>query len=506
MITHLKDRYSDDEIRNYLKLMLDEIKWDSLRQICEAKNKYLKRFQTGGFQLKVQHIDRTRSVILKASEEDDYSMLFSFWCKQKKELVPVMDALLETENIYGGKSTEEPTKNEELPKNNFEKLTSCLEDRDGLYILLFSRITFSKEEEIVLVDSVGKKVDSGDNAVEEERKELIIAEKLRAEVKQLKGEIHAVARENKKLLREKGHLDEAIEKLCDELESIKNTNRNNEEEIARLKSIENEKIERLETEIERCRIKMKEMKEDLAGLGVELEQKKSALKRLQEEKDTIEKEFTRRIVDVLTKLNAPEIIKALNEPDEIKDYLLSVLSIPTVDEISPSGLRTIDINNFWQKFIQHENDTIKKLGELTLQSTTEQYFIDRWPYISDELVDVKYSLRARAVMIDFVYEILRKFYDPDKYIPSQSTVTQAISPSVTRKQGIFEEKLEELELDPKTIRSLKNVNINTIGDLVRKRDSDLLKIKNFGRKDLNQVIEALSVKKLNLGMAVTNPK
>lgn len=416
MIKHLKDRYNEDDIRNSLQSMLGDMDWGSIRQICEVKKKYLNRFQIGGFQLKAQHIDRARSVILKASDADDFSLLFYFWCRKNKELESVMDALFETEKHTGGTGKEEePVGDRELPENIFEKINGCLKDREGLYFLFFSDRTFSKEEELLLVDSAGRKAGSGDIFPEEKREENVIVEKLKADIKQLNGEIRGANRENKKILREKGQLEESIKKLGDELEKAKNINKIKQEEITRLKSMENEKIDQLKCEIGRSRIKLKEVKDELAGLVAELDQKKNSLKKLQEDKDAIEKEFNRSVVDVLNKLNSPEIIKALNEPDEVKDYLLSVLSIPTADEITPIGLKTIDINSFWQKFIQSESDMIKTITELTLRSADEQDLIDRWADLSDTLVDVKYSLRARAVMVDFVYEILREFFDPDRY-------------------------------------------------------------------------------------------
>ncbi len=49
---------------------------------------------------------------------------------------------------------------------------------------------------------------------------------------------------------------------------------------------------------------------------------------------------------------------------------------------------------------------------------------------------------------------------------------------------------------------LKNANIKTIGDLVIKTESEMLKTKNFGRKSLNEIKDILAEMGLSLGMDV----
>ena len=62
--------------------------------------------------------------------------------------------------------------------------------------------------------------------------------------------------------------------------------------------------------------------------------------------------------------------------------------------------------------------------------------------------------------------------------------------------------VEELELSVRSYNCLKNANIQTIGDLVVRSESDMLKTKNFGRKSLNEIREILSSLGLMLGMRV----
>jgi DNA-directed RNA polymerase subunit alpha len=60
--------------------------------------------------------------------------------------------------------------------------------------------------------------------------------------------------------------------------------------------------------------------------------------------------------------------------------------------------------------------------------------------------------------------------------------------------------VDEMELSVRSYNCLKNANIRTIGELVQKTESEMLKTKNFGRKSLNEIKEILSGMGLSLGM------
>jgi DNA-directed RNA polymerase subunit alpha len=64
--------------------------------------------------------------------------------------------------------------------------------------------------------------------------------------------------------------------------------------------------------------------------------------------------------------------------------------------------------------------------------------------------------------------------------------------------------VDELELSVRSYNCLKNANIKTIGELVQKTESEMLKTKNFGRKSLNEIKEILAGMGLSLGMKLDN--
>ncbi len=67
---------------------------------------------------------------------------------------------------------------------------------------------------------------------------------------------------------------------------------------------------------------------------------------------------------------------------------------------------------------------------------------------------------------------------------------------------VLNRSVEELELSVRSYNCLKNANIQTIGELVQKTESEMLRTKNFGRKSLNEIKEILANMGLTLGMRV----
>ena len=85
----------------------------------------------------------------------------------------------------------------------------------------------------------------------------------------------------------------------------------------------------------------------------------------------------------------------------------------------------------------------------------------------------------------------------------ESPVDEAVTE--TARDAIAEHlnrSVDELELSVRSYNCLKNADIKTIGELVTKTESEMLKTKNFGRKSLNEIKEILGTMGLSLGMRI----
>ena len=69
-----------------------------------------------------------------------------------------------------------------------------------------------------------------------------------------------------------------------------------------------------------------------------------------------------------------------------------------------------------------------------------------------------------------------------------------------RLRDVLSRAIDDAGLSVRSVNSLKNSNIRTLGDLVRYKEDDLLKVKNVGEKALGEIAELLRRESLNFGM------
>ena len=60
------------------------------------------------------------------------------------------------------------------------------------------------------------------------------------------------------------------------------------------------------------------------------------------------------------------------------------------------------------------------------------------------------------------------------------------------KEKVLEMTIEELDLSVRSFNCLKRAGINTVEDLIGKSEEDMMKVRNLGRKSLDEVIAKLS--------------
>ena len=81
--------------------------------------------------------------------------------------------------------------------------------------------------------------------------------------------------------------------------------------------------------------------------------------------------------------------------------------------------------------------------------------------------------------------------------------TVGSKPTVVEKQEtggskILDLTIEELDLSVRSFNCLKRANINTVADLISKTEEDMMKVRNLGRKSLEEVINKLAMMGLSL--------
>lgn len=87
------------------------------------------------------------------------------------------------------------------------------------------------------------------------------------------------------------------------------------------------------------------------------------------------------------------------------------------------------------------------------------------------------------------------FTDLSETISSKSTVVEKAE---TQRDKVLEMTIEELDLSVRSFNCLKRANINTVEDLISKTEDEMIKVRNLGRKSLEEVVHKLAMMGLAL--------
>ena len=82
---------------------------------------------------------------------------------------------------------------------------------------------------------------------------------------------------------------------------------------------------------------------------------------------------------------------------------------------------------------------------------------------------------------------------------SAKTAEVMIEKEDNEKEKVLEMNIDELELSVRSYNCLKRAGINTVEDLIGKSEEDMMKVRNLGRKSLDEVVAKLG--SLGFGLA-----
>ena len=79
-----------------------------------------------------------------------------------------------------------------------------------------------------------------------------------------------------------------------------------------------------------------------------------------------------------------------------------------------------------------------------------------------------------------------------------------VEPAPDNKNTVLDMTIEELDLSVRSFNCLKRANINTVADLISKTEDEMMKVRNLGRKSLEEVINKLAMMGLSLASEDNN--
>ncbi len=110
-----------------------------------------------------------------------------------------------------------------------------------------------------------------------------------------------------------------------------------------------------------------------------------------------------------------------------------------------------------------------------------------------------------ADAVAWAAKLLRDHFDMFIHfeVPIEIEGEEPDDPQIARMLGQLNKSVEELELSVRSSNCLRAAEIKSIGDLVQKSESEMLKYRNFGRKSLKEIQDLLGESGLSFGMDVT---
>ena len=160
------------------------------------------------------------------------------------------------------------------------------------------------------------------------------------------------------------------------------------------------------------------------------------------------------------------------------------------DENAPIGVIAIDANfNPVMNVAMHVTDT--RVGQRTDFNRLE---LD---ITTDGSIDPEDALAYAAKLLVDHLELFINF-EGDLESPEEAVHDEERQ----RVASLLRMRVDELELSVRSSNCLRMANIHTIADLVRNKEQDMLKYKNFGRKSLVELNEVLTSMGLSFGMNI----
>ena len=160
------------------------------------------------------------------------------------------------------------------------------------------------------------------------------------------------------------------------------------------------------------------------------------------------------------------------------------------DKDAPIGVIATDANfNPVQQVAMHISDT--RVGQRTDFNRLELEIT------TDGSIDPEDALAYAAKLLVDHLEIFINF-EGDLESPEELEMDEERQRIAT----LLRTRVDELELSVRSSNCLRMANIHTVGELVRNKENDMLKYKNFGRKSLVELNEVLTSMGLSFGMDV----
>lgn len=153
----------------------------------------------------------------------------------------------------------------------------------------------------------------------------------------------------------------------------------------------------------------------------------------------------------------------------------------------PSAIGVIPVDSIYTP-VYKVNYTVEntRVGNMT---DYDKLTLEVW---TDRTISAKDAVSLGAKVLT---DHLSLFVDLSEEIGAHSTVVEKAE---AQHDKVLEMTIEELDLSVRSFNCLKRAGINTVEDLINTSEDDMMKVRNLGKKSLEEVINKLEAMGLNL--------
>lgn len=398
-----------------LRAYVTGVAWRGLKEIVGGRADLARQFKRGGYQLGVKNRGRAETLLLKALVQESFRgdlarYLVTRLCPQppsSEVAAKLMWALTD------GLGIPEAQEDGILEATEFSQLSEVVGGPELRVLVELCSAAFSPEQRTQAVASHGT---DPQGVTEEERRpeQAKSPEQHTLEFAAERRELRKQARELRAELKKKDVRILQLERKSASQEERATEQAAREEELrTRLDS----QLAMHEKQLDGESKKRTQAEQQVTDLQRSLRTEQASTKRLANEVGQLQAELQEfegcSLLDLLHSegVISDDVVKCLNEPDDVRELLESVVRPPQTDEDLRGPMS--DLGKYWDRLVTQEQALIRSVASLRPVDLVSSVYLQEWRdgTMDDSFTDAKVSLRARAALANLLYEILRRHFE-----------------------------------------------------------------------------------------------
>ena len=216
------------------------------------------------------------------------------------------------------------------------------------------------------------------------------------ELKKYKKEIEKLAKENSRLHnRQKEHNKDRADLI---------------KQIDEIEAAHAEEIKILDGRQESLQLEIAELESEISRIASRLIEKNNRIRNLEKVAVRLEEEKERYFHQILSRLDAEELLSSLNAPDDVLELLSTVIRPPATDNADRQVEASVTLHDFWNSLAVRENELVQDALKISVEEVARNKDSKDWLDREDNFIDLKCSLSTRIYLADMIHRIFQQYH------------------------------------------------------------------------------------------------